>query len=130
MLGRPAIQWSCHAPATCTEKREEAEARRHHVLYAKPKLPIGGVQGFEGVTQAGMACMQLLLLMCCICILLCLHLHAPTAHIRPDDILDAAAGICANMAESTLHRVSLTRPEITEGATRSAAGLLFSLNTC
>ena len=55
------------------------------------------------MAQAGMPCMQLLLLVCCVCILLRLHLHAteynvphpikPTfiTHIGPAKLLEANA---------------------------------------
>ena len=49
--------------------------RAHQVFQAQSELPVGSLQGLEGVAQAGMARMQLALLMCCISVLLCLHLH-------------------------------------------------------
>ena len=51
---------------------------KYHILQAQAELPVSCMQGLEGAAQAGVAPVQLLLLMRCICILLCLHLH--TSH--------------------------------------------------
>jgi len=47
----------------------------YHVFQAQPQLCVSSMQSLEGVAQAGMAAMQLLHLMCCISVLLCMHLQ-------------------------------------------------------
>ena len=51
--------------------------RADHVFQTQPELCVGSVQSFQAVTHAGMPCMQLLQLVCAICILLGLHLYSP-----------------------------------------------------
>ena len=83
----------------------------HHVLQAKPELPVCSMQSLEGVAQARVPCMQLLLLVCCICILLRLHLHRTQNNVPHSPKPKCATPIsAANLLHMINLRCQLTIP--------------------